>query len=170
MPVQPSWYTAWKDLFAHIADGADELVRNDDLSDQEIAEGLRQQLRTALRILTWRIENSDINFPIFQRIGDNRAGGGSVNCDITYLRAQLHGDRLYRIHGEPGGREFCIYAGTGDDSVHVDADYLGELWSHEVDLNPDGSVDVIMGGSELGTNWLPLRGRRTMLGRCQTVL
>ena len=156
MSDTPAWYSCWKDLFAQIGHRADRLLSRQDLSDQEIAEGLRQQMRLALVALTWRIENSNMDFPIFQRMNDNRAGGCAANSDITYLRAQIHGDRTYRIHGEPGEREFCIYLATGDFSVLDDEIYLGERWSHELDLNTDGSVDVIIGGAQLDRNWLPL--------------
>ena len=49
-------------------------------------------MRLALVALTWRIENSNMDFPIFQRMNDNRAGGCAANSDITYLRADIDGE------------------------------------------------------------------------------
>ncbi len=147
---------SWDALFEHIAATGDAVLDRSDLSDQEVAEGLREKLRLALLSLNWRIENNNTDFPVFQRMNDHRAGGCSANSDITYLRAQVHGDRTYRVRGEPGGREFCIYAASGDFSILEDETYLGERWSHELDRDPDGSVEVIVGGPERDRNWLPL--------------
>jgi hypothetical protein len=150
--LRKSWYA----LFEHIAGTGNSVLDRSDLCDQEVAEGLRQKLRLALLSLNWRIENNNSEFPVFQRMNDHRAGGSSANSDITYLRAQVHGDQTYRVHGEPGSREFCIYAARGDFSILEEDTYLGERWSHELDRSRDGSVDVIIGGPERGRNWLPL--------------
>ena len=148
--------SAWQDVVELILDNGNQVFARQGLSDQEMAEGVRQTLRLGLLALTWRVDNVDPDFPIFQRMNDNRAGGSAANIDILYLRAQLHGDAQYAVYGEPGGRDFVVYACTGDFAVQGSGKYLGEMWSDEIEFGPEGNFEMAVGGSKNGKNWLPL--------------
>ena len=62
--------------------------------------------------LSWRIENSNVDSPIFQRMNDNRAGGCAANSDITYLRGIPHSACSVSLHLQKTAWVRCTTGGT----------------------------------------------------------
>ncbi len=146
---------AWHIFCQRLQAEGDGLLANAFYSVDERAQGLRQRIRCAVTAVEWRVERTDTSFPVLLRMNDDRPSD-AVNVDITYLRAQVHGDMVYRIHAEAGDRQFIIYAATGDFSDPLAETYLGELWRDELTANPDGSYDVTIGGEPAAENWMAL--------------
>jgi hypothetical protein len=73
------------------------------------------------------------------------------------MRAQLHGDCAYQLHGEPNGREFAIGTSVGDSSEVLRDQRIDERWSRDIRMEGDGSFDLLLSAQEQPGNWLPLR-------------
>jgi hypothetical protein len=147
----------WHRFLKTVRDEGDKMIARGVGTDQETAEGLRHVIRASLHALQWRVDLADPDFPVLYRCGDDRLKTGPQNVDNSYFHGQLHGDATYRLHGEPGGREFVVTTREGDYSEIRTDQWLGERWSRDVVMNSDGSFDMTLGVDEKPGNWLPLR-------------
>jgi hypothetical protein len=148
---------AWEELWASILSEGEAVFARTDLSDAEVAAGLQHKLRVAVTALQWRTEFTDTGFPVFWRHLDDRLPTGMPNVDVEYLRAHVHGDKIYRLHGEGGNRDFCIYAAAGDFSELTREMYIGDRWRKDLTPDADGHFELVVGGPPQPGNWLPLR-------------
>jgi hypothetical protein len=148
---------AWHQFCDRLRAAGDAALDTAATDDRELAEGLLQITRIGVCALQWRLEFTDPDFPVFYRHWDDRLKFAGQNVDNIYMHAQLHGDATYRVHGEPGGREFALTTFEGDYSVIRPEHQLGELWSRDVAMNDDGSFEVTLSADKHPGNWLPLR-------------
>ena len=147
----------WEEMWASILQEGRAVFDRTELSDGEVAAGLQHKLRVAVTALQWRTEFTDTSFPVFWRHLDDRLPTGMPNVDVEHLRAQVHGDKVYRLRAEPGDRDFCIYAAVGDFSVLTRDLYIGDLWREDMAQGDDESFEIILGGPSRPGNWIPLR-------------
>jgi hypothetical protein len=156
---------SWRRFCDRLRTEGDAVLDASAATDQELAEGLRHLARIGICALQWRLEFTDTDFPVLYRHWDDRLKFAGQNVDNTYMHAQLDGDAIYRLHGEPGGREFAVTTFEGDYSEILPEQRLGERWSHEIAMEPDGSFDMTLSADQHAGNWLPLRrGAQCLLG------
>ncbi len=91
--------------------------------------------------------------------------GGDV-ADFTYRQAWIDGAHTYRITGQRGTARFFNVTvqgprperlANGDKSLHEPFGDVPEanLFGQQLQLAPDGSFELTIGGDRQGLNWLP---------------
>jgi hypothetical protein len=122
----------------------------------EALEGYRwltEVLSVALDCYLW----ADAERPeLIELVGPRRKFGGD-NPDAFYWFAALDPRRTYRIRGRKGDAcylSLCVYGGPSDGrwSNRI----VSSLNDRQMQLAPDGSFEVIVGGEPRAGNWLAL--------------
>lgn len=114
---------------------------------QELAEALRAVARIGIMSLQQRMDFNDPDFPVFFRALDDRFKYGAPDTHITYLQSTVRGDATYRVQAQHHGRTFNVNPRWNPNVA---------LWSPQLEANPDGSVDVVIGAEPQPGNWLPI--------------
>jgi hypothetical protein len=124
----------------------------------ERAEGFRHLARVAVMGLEWGMEFDDPDFPSFYRHNDDVNQWGGPNVDNTYLRARIRGDSSYRILGNVSTLENVIISVQNGDMHEGRFGVAGDLDRSQLQLAPDGSVELILSPDppQAGRNWLQL--------------
>jgi hypothetical protein len=118
-------------------------------SDEEQAEAYRHIVRSLVNKLEGRAL-SDPDFPVFQAI-NHFSKAGMDNSDQRYRMALFNGGGIYRVWGTRGTSrrlDFSVYG------VHPLSDSVDTLSTDELELAPDGTFELIVGGAETAGNWL----------------
>jgi hypothetical protein len=94
--------------------------------------------------------------PRFIRIVDSFSGGGAENADNSYAHAHIRGDLAYRIWGTRGTVEtFLVEIKEGFMQLG-DVRNFAALEAPELEVEPDGTFELFLGGEPREKNWLPL--------------
>ncbi len=94
--------------------------------------------------------------PRFIRIVDSFVGGGAENADNSYAHAHIRGDLSYRVWGTRGTVEtFLVELKEGFMQLG-DVRNFATLEASELDVEPDGRFEFVVGGPPRERNWLPL--------------
>lgn len=135
------------------------------------AEGVRYLSRLTRAALEAYVEYGDVEFPELRRMVHETVKLGADNPDNYYQNAQISGAYEYRItghrntinyigfftqngvYGEPGGMSPC-----------------GVLENNDLEVENDGSFEIIMSKTRKGKNWLKLDDRTSLLIVRQTFL
>jgi hypothetical protein len=122
------------------------------------AEGYRYLTRLLRAGLESNVEFSDPSFPQFFSLADETKKIGNDNPDNLYQNVNIDGCFDYRITGQRGtvhylslGTKAGNYATTGT------MEPTGQLESDQLEINPDGSFEIIVSAKEQAGNWLPMR-------------
>ena len=121
------------------------------------AEGYRYLSRLARGGLMAFIEHADPRAPVFHRIANETVKLGADNPDNYYQTAAIRGDLEYRIRGK---RNTIKYLGFGTRSGHY-GQAGGEpvttyLEAADIEIEDDGSFEIILSASPKEKNWLPM--------------
>lgn len=161
---------AWSD-FCRALQRAGEVVLSDAAPDTALdrAEGFRYLSRLTREMLYSMIDNADPDFPRLHELDLVKIGAD--NPDNVYLSANIRGDRTYRITGRRGT---IAYFSIGSKANRYAKDgtmaSTGELTDADLDLDDDGTVEIIASRTPQGRNWLPLADDSTGLVVRQTYL
>lgn len=151
--------SAWADFCDSLKEAGDIILRKevpDDLFNR--AEGYRYLSRLLRASLDSNVESSDPRFPRFFQLANETIKIGNDNPDNIYHNANLDGRLDYRITGKRGtvnyisfGTKAGSYATTGtmEPSGQLDADNM--------QVNEDGSFEIIVSSTPQSGNWLPMR-------------
>ncbi len=150
----------WSELCATLED-ARRFVLGDGVPDgpKDRAEGFRYLLRFLAAGINACVEHSDPDHPEFGRMMDLNERWGLDNPDCLYLIAPLRGDAAYRIHGELGSAchlDVQVNAGHYAYGAVEAVRTLGSLNLPQLEVAPDGRIEIFLGGPERAGNWLPL--------------
>src|SRR5215212_9966764 len=123
-------------------------VSGDPETPQELAEALRAVARIGIMSLQHRMDFNDPDFPDFFRTMDDRYKYGGPDAQINYLNATIRGDATYRLRANHLHREFNVNV-SKPVPVEVDGEIkkiLGSdsLWCHEMKVEDDGSIEVML--------------------------
>lgn len=119
------------------------------------AEGFRYLLGL-LKVGISQAAELDPEQPRFIRIVDSFSGGGAENADNAYAHAHVRGDLAYRIWGTRGSVEtFLVEVKEGFMQLG-DVRNFATLEASELELEPDGTFELFVGGERRGKNWIPL--------------
>ena len=155
----------WRKFCAEL-EQAGEQVFSSDLPAGELdeAEGVRYLSRLLRVGLEMHLENADPAFPVFYQASHETAKIGSDNPDNFYQNATISGAYRYRVWGQRGTVPILSF-GTKANRYAVDGTMAstGELDIRDVDVNPDGSFEIIVACNEEQGNWLPLADDSSML-------
>lgn len=163
---------AWAEFCDHLKTAGAALVYPGAPTDAfQQAEGVRYLTRLTRAALEAYVEYGDVEFPELRRMVHETVKLGADNPDNYYQNAQISGAHEYRItgkrntinyigfftqngvYGEPGGMSPC-----------------GVLENNDLQMEPDGSFEIILSKTQKGKNWLKMEDRTSLLIVRQTFL
>ncbi|GAC1383170.1 MAG: hypothetical protein NVSMB4_11150 [Acidimicrobiales bacterium] len=148
---------AWRD-YADRIKAAGELISGEDYSqDPRLrAEGYRYVARLLALASQLYLEFSSSEQPTLLRYGDDVTTFGATNVDNQYLRAFVDPAGTYRLSGNVQGAKEILFSVQDGEFIYGKTAVLAECSVHDLDLGPDGELDLILGGPDRPRNWLPL--------------
>lgn len=148
---------AWSDFAARLK-AAGELITGEDFTqDPRLrAEGYRYVARLLAMASQLYLEFSSADQPTFFRYGDDVTTFGATNVDNQYLRAFVDPSGTYRISGSVGGAKEILFSVQDGEFLYGKTAVLAECSIHDLDVDADGEMDLILGGPARDRNWLPL--------------
>ncbi len=147
---------AWSD-FCHALEAAGRTILDaPGREDPDVqAEGFRYLLGLT-KVGISQAAELEPEQPRFIRIVDSFIGGGAENADNSYAHAHIRGDLAYRLWGTRGTVEtFLVEIKEGFMQLG-DVRNFATLEASELEVEPDGSFELFLGGERRGPNWLPL--------------
>lgn len=151
-------------LMETIARQGNEVVFGDKRVTSDLLQGeaLRYFTRVFAAGLISQVEGNDPAYPNFIKILSPWLNWGYPNPDGTYSFANLHGDHTYRLYGKRGqARLFDIEVWEGDIADLGSAVSIGGRRSiyggkSDLQIDADGSFEVILSAEEQKGNWIRL--------------
>lgn len=135
------------------------------------AEGYRYLTRLARAGLEAFIEYADPQAPVLHRVVHETVKMGADNPDNFYMTARLDGRCDYRIRGQ---RNTVKYLGFGTHIGHYGQGGglppTGYIEASQLEMNADGSFELILSSKPHPINWLPMTERTGTLIVRQTFL
>jgi len=149
----------WADFCDHLKRIGDQVMRPEAPRDARTrAEGLRyltHVLRSSLDIF---VDHADPEFPVLYRPCDEIVKYGGDNPDSYYQKAVLSGDKRYRIKGRRGTIPYLSFLTQGttfsEDKTMVSTGFLD---GSSLQIDPDGSFEIIVSVEKSPGNWLPMK-------------
>jgi len=126
-------------------------------------ENARHLARQVVMALQGHLEHADVRHPTFHRYEEPWVPWGGPNPDNVYLRAPVDPSETYRVWADVTGvRELIVSLVEGD--MHLGA--FG-VWSErtlgDLDVGPDGLLELWIAPEEHEGNWLPAAPEATQL-------
>ena len=135
------------------------------------AEGYRYLSRVARAGLMAFVEHADARAPVLHRVVDEVTKLGADNPDNFYQAAALDGRYEYRIAGR---RNTIAYLSFGTQSGNYGEGRglppTGYIDSDGIDMDPDGSFELLLSATPRSGNWLPMTPETGTLVVRQTFL
>jgi hypothetical protein len=143
---------------------AGKVVFADQRVDSELAEAEAGRYLTRLINLAtmFMLENADPRCPHFTKPESPYLQWAMPNSDYVYWQAPVHGDYTYRVWGKRGTAQmFAVEVYTGQYSDLAEQTVLDSKahctdGSGDLEVNPDGSFEVIVSRDQQPGNWLRL--------------
>lgn len=163
---------SWEAFCDHLKRAGQQILRPETPTDPlNRAEGFRYLSRLTRIALDMHMESGDPSFPNFYSPSDETAKIGADNPDNLYLRTEISSEHDYRIRGTRGSVHYLgfvtLRGGYGQDGQN---EQTGDLDHQNIQLNPDGSFEIIVSRDQHTTNWLPMQKDTSTLLVRQTFL
>ncbi len=156
MEHPPSNSDSWHELCRVL--GLSENIALDASDDAGVqARGLQYLTRFLAVGLRLCLEHADPDYPTFGRMVDITTPWGADCPDCLYLYATVGEGRRYRIFGDLGtARHFDIQVMSGHyaDGQVGQWKCLGVRNLLDLDIDPDGSIEIVVDAAEQPGNWL----------------
>ena len=120
-------------------------------TEKEQAEAYRHILRILMNSVQESL--SDKDFPYFYEINPF-SKSGMDNADQRYLSVLINGAGVYRIWGHKGTQVDLSFSVYEEDAL---SKTLAALNADDMEIAPDGSFELILGGPKVKGNWMPLQ-------------
>ncbi len=121
------------------------------------AEGLRYLTRLTRAGLEAFVEYSDPAFPVLRRMVHETVKMGADNPDNHYFNAQISGKYEYRIRGKRNTIHYIgFFTQNGNYGTSGGLAPCGALEHSSLELEKDGSFEIILSKSPKGKNWLKI--------------
>lgn len=120
------------------------------------AEGYRYVSRLTNLAHQIYVEFGDPERPSFFRVGDDTTPFGATNTDNNYYRAMLDPSGIFRVSGDVTGVKELLFSVQDGEFVFGKTEVLAEVSLGELEIDSDGCLELILGGAERPSNWLPL--------------
>ena len=121
------------------------------------AEGYRYLSRLARAGLAAFVEHADPKAPVLHRVAHETVKIGADNPDNYYQTAAISGALEYRIRGDRNSVAYLAF-GTqaGNYGQGSGLPTTGYLESGELEIDEDGSFEIIVSCEQKQKNWLPM--------------
>src|SRR6478609_12021044 len=137
----------------------------------ERAEGWRYMARLTRAALESFLEAADTQAPEFSRAVHETIKMGMDNPDNIYLAAPVNGNYTYRITGTRGTVHYLGFgAQAGGYGKTASLDTSGYLEAKDMQINADGSFEIIASSSPQTGNWLKMAPESRLIQVRQTRL
>ena len=135
------------------------------------AEGYRYLTRLTRASLEAFVEFADPKFPVLRRMVHETVKMGADNPDNYYQNAKISGEYEYRIYGNRGTVHYLGF-GTqkGDYGKTGKMEPSGYLEGSQLEIEPDGSVEICLSCHRKPGNWLPMEQDTSLVVVRQTIL
>ncbi len=156
---------SWSQFCRELARAGEVLIRSDaPTSDMDQAEGLRYLSRLTRTALNMLVDSADPDFPRIFLLCDDTLKIGADNPDNLYQQAVIAGDRTYRLSGKRGTVPYLGVA-TKANRYAIDGTMAstGEIEFADVELEADGSFEIMISKERQGRNWLPMADDTSLL-------
>ena len=135
------------------------------------AEGLRYLSRLTRGGLEAFVEYCDPAFPVLRRMAHETVKLGADNPDNYYFNAQINGKYEYRLYGKRNSVHYIgFFTQNGNYGTTGGLAPCGMLEHRDLNLEADGSFEIILSKTPKGKNWLKIEPETTMLMVRQTFL
>jgi len=128
------------------------------------AEGIRYLSRLTRAALEAYVEYSDVEFPELRRLVHETVKLGADNPDNYYQNAQISGKYEYKITGKRNTIDYIgFYTQNGNYGTTGGMAPCGSLDSKDLEINDDGSFEIILSKTRKGSNWLKIEDETSLL-------
>ena len=135
------------------------------------AEGIRYLSRLTRGGLEAFIEYNDPAFPVLRRTAHETVKLGADNPDNYYFNAQISGKYEYKLTGKRNTvNYFGLFTQNGNYGTTGGMAPCAVLEHNNMQVEPDGSFEVILSKEKKGKNWLRIKDTTSMLMVRQTFL
>jgi hypothetical protein len=151
--------TVWAEFCDSLKETGNVILRSetpDDLFNR--GEAWRYLTRLLRASLESHVEFNDPSFPGFFSLADETKKIGNDNPDNIYQNCNVSGKYDYRISGTRGTVDYLSF-GTkaGSYATTGKMEPTGQLNGGELEINPDGTFEIIVSATKKPGNWLPMR-------------
>jgi len=156
---------SWEDFCDSLKAAGETILRPETpASEIDRAEGWRYLSRLTRAALERMVEFADPDFPVFYALSHETIKIGSDNPDNTYRNCIVDGTKEYRVTGNRGTAPVMTF-GTKAERYAIDGTQAstGEIDSKHMDIDPDGSFELILSAKPHNGNWLKLEPDSSML-------
>jgi hypothetical protein len=144
----PDPATAWRALCEQLGALGDEAAAVDP------AVGVRHLARLVALALEEQLEHADTRHPSFVRYEAPWSQWGAPNPDNVYVRTAIDPAATYRVRANVAGvRQILVSLVEGDMQLDEYGVY-SERALHELDVAPDGTLELFVSPEEHAGNWL----------------
>ncbi len=134
-------------------------------------EGLRYLTRLTRAGLEAFVEYADPAFPVLRRMVHETVKMGADNPDNYYFNAQISGEYEYRITGNRNTVHYIgFFTQNGSYGTTGGLAPCGRLEGIDLELEKDGSFEIILSKEQRGKNWLKIEDESGLLMVRQTFL
>jgi hypothetical protein len=157
--------TAWEEFCDTLKSAGAAIQRELSPADPlDRAEGYRYLSRLLRLALEKYVEHADPDAPRFYRLSHETAKIGCDNPDSYYQNAAISGECEYKISGTRGTISYLGFGSYyGDYGSSGRSGCSGYLEAGDLELEPDGSFEIILSCEKHAGNWLPMQPDTSML-------
>jgi hypothetical protein len=157
--------TTWREFCRSLEKAGDTILREstpDSAFDR--AEGYRYLTRLLRAALESHVESANVCFPRFYQLSNETIKIGNDNPDNIYHNCNVSGRHEYRIKGTRGTVPYISF-GTKAGSYESEGEMwpTGQLDASRMEIEPDGTFEIIMSREKKPGNWLPMTEATSML-------
>jgi len=135
------------------------------------AEGVRYLTRLTRAALEAYVEFGDVEFPELRRMVHETVKLGADNPDNYYQNAQISGAYEYRISGKRNTIDYIgFFTQNGVYGQPGGMAPCGVLENNELQIDEDGSFEIILSKTKKGKNWLKIEDTTSLVIVRQTFL
>ena len=135
------------------------------------AEGLRYLTRLTRAGLEAFVEYSNPEFPVLRRMVHETVKMGADNPDNYYFNAVIGGKYTYRITGKRNTIHYVgFFTQNGNYGTTGGLSPCGVLQGSDLNLEEDGSFEIVASKTRQGKNWLKIDEETSLLIVRQTFL
>ncbi|MEB3070635.1 hypothetical protein, partial [[Mycobacterium] vasticus] len=127
----------------------------------DTAEGYRFLSRALRYLLEKSLDGDDVDFPRLVRSSHETLKLLSDSPDYYYRLATIDGRHDYRLRGRRGTADLIALSSYGEGGHGSECH--GLLQEPQLQIEPDGSFDVILSAQFHPGNWLPLQENSTFI-------
>ncbi len=135
------------------------------------AEGFRYLSRMTRAGLEAFVEYADPKFPVLRRMVHETVKLGADNPDNYYMNCKISGEYEYRLYGNRKTAHYLGFATQrGDYGKEGGMQLSGALEASDLEIEADGSFEIMLSQQKKGKNWLPMAPDSSLLIVRQTFL